>query len=140
MNTTSESVYTDATQNPASAYYLNPSDQANNKLMSTTFNGENFEKWKRSMTLALSAKNKMGFADGTFSRNSADSKDLKAWEWCNNIVIGWILSSLDDSISQSVFYHKLAQEIWEELEQRYGKPSFAHLYSLHEKLFSLKHT
>ena len=77
-NTTSESVYTDATQNPAGTYSLHPSDQANNKLVSTTFNGTNFGKWKRSMTLALSAKNKMGFVDGTFSRNSANSKDLKA--------------------------------------------------------------
>lgn len=91
------------------------------------------------MTLALSAKIKMGFVDGTFPKDSASQHDLKAWERCNNIVIGWILSSLDDSISQSVFYHKLAQEIWAELEERYGFPSSAHLYSLQEKLFSLEH-
>lgn len=37
------------------------------------------------------------------------------------------------------FHHKLAQEIWNELEERYGLPSSAHLYSLQEKLFSLEH-
>ena len=48
--------------------------------------------------------------------------------------------TLDESISQSVFYHKLAQEIWAELEERYGFSSSTHLYSVQEKLFSLKHT
>ena len=47
---------------------------------------------------------------------------------------------LDDSISQSVFYHKLAHDKWTELEERYGTPSFAHLYRLQEKLFNLEHT
>lgn len=134
------SSYTEATQNPSSTYYLHPSDQANNRLVPTIFNGTNYGKWKRSMTLALSAKNKMGFVDGTIPRSSASAQDHTAWDRCNNIVIGWILSSLDDSISQSVFYHKLAQEIWSELEERYGLPSLAHLYSLQEKLFGLEHT
>lgn len=55
------------------------------------------------MTLALSAKNKMGFVGVTFPKASVVIEDVKVWERCNNIVIGWILSSLNDSISQSVF-------------------------------------
>ena len=55
------------------------------------------------MTLALSEKNKMGFIGVSFPKTSAVTEDVKAWERCNNIVIGGILSSLDDSISHSVF-------------------------------------
>lgn len=47
---------------------------------------------------------------------------------------------LDDSISQSVFYHKLAHDKWTELEERYGTCSSTHLYRLQEKLFNLEHT
>ena len=73
---TNGSTYTTATQNPASSYYLHLSDQANNKLVPTTFNGTNCESWKRSMNLALSVKNKMGFVDGTFPKDSASLQDL----------------------------------------------------------------
>ncbi|CAO2822827.1 unnamed protein product [Amaranthus hypochondriacus] len=127
------------THNPGSIYYLHPTDQANNKLVSIPFNGENFEKWKRSMLITLIAKNKVGFIDGTLPTPLPTSSDYKAWERCNNMVIGWILSSLDDSISSSVFYHKIASEIWKELEERFGQPSFAHLYSLQEKLSKIEH-
>lgn len=138
--TNNGSTYTDATQNPTSTYYLHPSNQANNKLVPTIFNGTNYGKWMRSLTLALSAKNKIGFIDGSFPKTLGTSQDHKAWDRCNDIVIGWIISSLDDSILQSVFYRKVGEEIWIELEERYGLPSSTHLYSLQEKLFSLKHT
>lgn len=125
------------TQNPGSIYYLHPTDQANDKLVSIPFNGENFGKWKRSMLFTLTAKNKVGFIDGTLPKPLNTSTDCEAWERCNNMVIGWIFSSLDESISSSVFYHKIASEIWKELEERFGQPSSAHLYFLQEKLSNI---
>lgn len=113
-----------------SVYYLRPTNQANNKFVSIPFNGENFGKWKRSMLITLIAKNKVGFIYGTLPKPLNTSTDYKAWERCNNMVIGWILSSLDESISSSVFYHKIASEIWKEFEERFGEASSAHLYSL----------
>ena len=40
------------------------------------------------MMIGLIAKNKMFFVDGTLPKPSEDDVNKKAWERCNNIVIG----------------------------------------------------
>lgn len=58
---------TDPTMNPSSPYYLHPTDTGL-KLVTTVFNGAGFKGWKRSITIALSGKNKLGFVNGTIKR------------------------------------------------------------------------
>ena len=53
--------YSDINQDPSNFFYLHPSDQANNKLISTIFNGTNYNNWKRANVIAISPKNKIGF-------------------------------------------------------------------------------
>lgn len=77
-------------QDPSSIYYIHPSDSSTNQLVSTKFNGEGFNNWKRSMMLILSAKNKLGFVNGTVTAPEPTSPDYKAWERCNDLVISWI--------------------------------------------------
>lgn len=55
-------------QNPISPYYVLPSDNPSMKLVSTQFNGTGYNDRKRSMILSLSAKNKIGFIDGTINK------------------------------------------------------------------------
>ncbi|CAO2834342.1 unnamed protein product [Amaranthus hypochondriacus] len=129
---------TDPTQNPASIFYLHPSDHAGIKLVSTPFDGSGYADWKRSMVIGLTAKNKLSFVDGTVKKPSSDSSEFKCWERCNNMVIGWIIASLDRVLAKSVMYYNNAHEIWRDLEERFGKSSSAQLYSLQEELANLK--
>lgn len=57
----------------------------------------------------------------------------------NDVVISWLLSSLEPSIAKSVQWHRTAKEIWDELQERYGCSSNAQLYSLQEELGQLTH-
>ena len=102
----------DPTQNPASIFYLYP---ASIKLVSTSFDGSGYADWKRSMIIGLTAKNKLSFIDGTAVKLSSDSSDSKCWERCNNLVIGWIIASLDRVLAKSVMYYNNAYEIWSDL-------------------------
>lgn len=52
------------------------------------------------MMLKLSAKNKLGFVDGTVV--VPNSTKYKYWERCNSLVISWLLFNLDKSIAKSV--------------------------------------
>ena len=54
-----------------------------------------------------------------------------------NDVISWLLSSLEPSIAKSVQWHKIAKDIWDELQERYGCSSSAQLYCLQEELSQL---
>ena len=77
----------DITMNPSSVYYLHPTD-VGLKLVNTTFKGIGFKGWKRAMSIALSAKNKLGFVDGTIKRSRTSTSNGNAWDRVNDVVIG----------------------------------------------------
>ncbi|XP_074342061.1 uncharacterized protein LOC141679463 [Apium graveolens] len=102
----------------SSVFYIHPSDANTTQLVSVKFNGSGYSNWKRSMMLSLSAKNKLGFVDGSVAKPEITSMDYKAWERCNDLVFSWLLCNIDDSISRSVLFFKTAREIWLDLEDR----------------------
>lgn len=87
--------------------------------------------------LSLSAKNKLGFVDGTIVKTEIDSPEYKAWERCNDLVCSWLLCNLDDFISRSVLFFKTAREIWLDLEYRFGYNSMTQIFSLEQQLADL---
>ncbi|XP_076918652.1 uncharacterized protein LOC143579153 [Bidens hawaiensis] len=112
--------------------YLHPSDHPGLILVSKSFDGSGFGAWKRAIAISLSAKNKLGFIYGTISR-PADSS-LALWQQCNDMVISWILNTLSREISESVLYTETAQQLWTELNDRYGQTNGAKLYQLQKNL------
>lgn len=125
---------TDQTKNPSSIYYLHPSDNTSIKRVANPlpFSRSGYGDWRRNMIIGLISKNKMPFVDGTLNKPSANSPNLRAWERCNNIVIGWIISCLDQMNAKSIMYYRTASEVWVDLEERLGQSSAAQFYSLHE--------
>ncbi|XP_021857699.1 uncharacterized protein [Spinacia oleracea] len=109
----------DPATNPNSAYYLSNHDLSASKLVSIVFDGKCFNDWKRSMVIALSARNKPCFVDGSLNQPAANSANHRIWNRCNDLVISWMLSSLEPSIARSVLYLKTAREIWLDLEERF---------------------
>lgn len=50
----------------------------------------------------------MSFVNGSASKPASESKDSKCWERCNNMVIGWIIASLDRVVVKSIIYYNNA--------------------------------
>uniref|UniRef100_A0A2N9IWD4 Retrotransposon Copia-like N-terminal domain-containing protein n=1 Tax=Fagus sylvatica TaxID=28930 RepID=A0A2N9IWD4_FAGSY len=50
---------------PSSPYYLHPSDNSSLILVPEPLTSDNFHSWFRSMDMALTIKNKLGFVDGS---------------------------------------------------------------------------
>lgn len=115
-------------------YHLQSSDSPGMKLVTNQFDGTCFSNWKRSMTIALSVRNKLGFVDGSITKNVSTSPMFKSWSRCNNMVISWLLGALSKSIGRSVIYSTSACEMWKELEEQYGVSNGAQLFGLHKKL------
>ncbi|XP_056688658.1 uncharacterized protein [Spinacia oleracea] len=109
----------DSSLNPNSAYYLSNNDLNTSKLVNIVFDGKCFNDWKRSMVIALSARNKLSFVDGTMNQPAVGSVNFRIWNRCNDLVISWMLGSLEVSIARSVLYLKTAREIWLDLEERF---------------------
>ncbi|XP_074360983.1 uncharacterized protein LOC141701207 [Apium graveolens] len=104
------------------------------KLISDPFDGSGFSNWKRSMIIALSARNKLGFIDGMLLKPNATDPTFKSWSRCNDMVISWLLGSLSKSIGRSVIFSNSAHQMWQELEERYGSPNGTQLFALHKEL------
>ncbi|XP_074337342.1 uncharacterized protein LOC141674534 [Apium graveolens] len=117
--------------------YLQSSDNPGMKLVSDPFDGTGFGNWKRSVTIALSARNKLGFVDETILRPATTDPSFKSWLRCNDMVISWLLGSLSKSIGRSVIYSNSAHQMWKELEERYGSPNGTQLFALHREISEL---
>lgn len=117
-------------QDPTSPFYIHPSENQTVSLVSQPFNGENYGDWKRSVVIALSAKNKLGFVDGRIKKPAANDPSFSAWQRCNDLIISYFLRSVDSSIARSILYFSTAEEIWKDLEDRFSQSSGPQLFSL----------
>lgn len=126
---TNNTINTNITINPNHPYYLNASDSPGMNLVNSSFNGWGFQGWRRSILIALSAKKKLGFINGTCKAPEVTAADYEQWACCNNMVISWILNSLFRDIGESVIYSKTAKEMWDSLESRFGRSNGAKLFN-----------
>lgn len=101
------------------------------------FNESGFSNWKRCMILSLSAKNKLGFVNGSVEKPEITSSEFKAWERCNDLVCSWLIFNLDDVRAKSVQFLKTAKDIWTDLNERFGYTSMTLVYSLEQQLTDL---
>ena len=56
-------------------FLVHPSDNPTGVFVSPLLIGDNYGTWVRAMTIALRAKNKLGFVDGTISKPHDDEED-----------------------------------------------------------------
>uniref|UniRef100_A0A1S4BBM9 Retrotransposon Copia-like N-terminal domain-containing protein n=1 Tax=Nicotiana tabacum TaxID=4097 RepID=A0A1S4BBM9_TOBAC len=118
------------------AYFLHSSDAPGMSLVNTTFDGKGFQGWRRSVLIALSAKNKIGFINGACPAPTLTSRDYQPWSRCNDMVTSWLLNSLSKDIGDNVIYSKSAKDLWTSLEHRFGQSNGAKLYHLRKELSS----
>ncbi|XP_056694807.1 uncharacterized protein [Spinacia oleracea] len=119
-------------------YFLSSSDNSNSQLGQIIFNGDNYLNWSRSVRLALGAKNKLAFVDGTLTRPSADSSNLQKWVRNDYMVTGWILCSMEKNIAECFIFNHSARDLWLEIQERYGHSNAPQLYEIHKNLMSIE--
>lgn len=134
MATSSTPITITGNHDPSSVFYIHPSDATTSQLVSVKFNGNGFTNWRCSTMLTFSAKNKLGFVNGTIAKPEATSPDFVDWERCNDLVISWILYNLDENIAKSVLFLNTARDIWKDLEDRFGFASITQVYTLEQKI------
>ncbi|XP_019229991.1 PREDICTED: uncharacterized protein LOC109210961 [Nicotiana attenuata] len=124
ISSTSQITLTPAQQiDSCHPYFLTSSDNPGINLINISFDGSSYANWRRGVLISLSAKNKLGF--------------INAMEKSNDMVIVWLLKSLSKDIGESVIYSQTAEELWNELEQRYGQADGTKLFQLQRELNSI---
>ncbi|TMW80181.1 hypothetical protein EJD97_023095, partial [Solanum chilense] len=115
------------THNNNHPYFLAHSDSPGMTIVNSVFDGRGFPCWRRGVLIALSAKKKQGFINGTCKAPDLNPVDYEQWSCCNDMVISCLLNSLSKDIGDSVIYSKTAKELWDSLEHRFGRSNGAKL-------------
>ncbi|XP_074383495.1 uncharacterized protein LOC141725032 [Apium graveolens] len=119
-------------------YYLSSGDNPRQQLGTMLLFGENFINWSRSVKMALGAKNKLGFIDGSLSKPYENSPDLNKWIRNDYMVMSWLTSSMDQVITDSFIFATSAYELWTDVADRFGKSNAPLLYKLHTTLIKIQ--
>ena len=84
-------------------YFTHHSDHLGLVLISKPLNGDNYLAWRRAMTLALNAKNKLDFVNDIIKvpLEETHPDDYATWSRCNDMVHSWIVNTLNPEISLS---------------------------------------
>ncbi|XP_074287519.1 uncharacterized protein LOC141612606 [Silene latifolia] len=117
--------------------YLSSSDQPTSLLTPVLFDGTDFLSWKQDVLMALAAKNKDGFINGSLVKPSATDKKYHQFIRCDLMVLKWILNSTDKSIRETLKYIRTAKALWDEIMERYGQTNFIEIYQLNQDLSSV---
>jgi hypothetical protein len=132
--TVSSSVFT----NPASPFYLPHGESPGAILVSQQLVGENYNTWSRSMTMALTAKNKLAFVDGSLPQPAIDTgAEFQAWVRCNNMILSWILNSVSKEIAASVIYIDTCHGMWLDLKERFSQKNGPRVFQLQKSISAL---
>ncbi|GJZ29196.1 putative RNA-directed DNA polymerase, eukaryota, reverse transcriptase zinc-binding domain protein [Tanacetum coccineum] len=100
-------------------------------LTNTPFNGSNFHGWSRNVKMALGAKLKLGFIDGSCLKPDVGDAELQR---CDYMVTCLILNSMVTELSDAFLYAHSACELWKEIAERYGQSNGPLVYQLEREL------
>lgn len=122
----------------SSPYYIHPSDNPGAVLVSHLLNdsGTNYGSWSRAMTIALGAKNKLGFVDGSINKPEEDSANHAVWVRSNHMTTSWILNSIAKELHCSMIYADFASAIWKELKNRFEQSNCPRIFQMNKEVLN----
>jgi hypothetical protein len=126
------------TEDSSSHYYLHNGDHLGLLLVPQPLTGENYNSWSRSMTIALSTKNKLMFIDGSLTKPShLNGPELRAWTRCNDTISYWIVNTVSKEINTSIIYINNCRDMWLSLKERFSPRNGPKTFQLQKSISSL---
>jgi len=121
----------------SSPYYLHSSDQPGQILVTQPLNGDNYATWSRAITMALEAKNKLGFIDGSLLKPEPNSPNFSHWIRCNSMVQSWLIHSTIPTIANSIIWINSARDIWLDLLTRFTQKNAPRIFEIRRTIANL---
>ncbi|XP_013624594.1 PREDICTED: uncharacterized protein LOC106330710 [Brassica oleracea var. oleracea] len=117
--------------------YVHNADHAGISLVSEKLAGlGNFNTWRRSMLMALGARNKAVFVNGTYRELAEDHPDYQSWSRCNNIVCTWIVNAVEKKIAKSIMYLDTARQMWLDIHDQFKQSDGPRTAEIKQQIFA----
>lgn len=118
-------------------YYLHNSDNLGIPLVTQLLTEHNYYQWSRSISIALSAKMKLGMVNGSLPKPLPTSNQFAMWSRYNDMVLSWLLISMSVEIRDSLSYFATAKEIWDDLAVRFSQYNMPRIFQLRKEIASI---
>lgn len=124
----------------ANPLFLHHSDHPGLLLVSKKLTGDNYNSWCRAMRISLSAKNKIGFITGTIKEPSAvlEPDEHALWQRCNDMVLSWMLNSLEPELADSVLCCTTPYAVWEDLRERFALGNAPRIFQVQRDIYRIE--
>ncbi|KAG8635457.1 hypothetical protein MANES_16G040701v8 [Manihot esculenta] len=124
--------------NETDPYQIHSSEAPGFSLVSVPLKGPNYISWSRAVQIALRAKKKLGFVNGTIKAPEPDSDDYEKWATADSMVVSWLLNAMSKDIFDAFIFSKSAKALWDELKQRYGESNGPMIYQIERDIVGYK--
>ena len=88
--------------------------------------------------MALRAKNKLGFVDGTIPTLPSTSLNHEQLVRANDMITSWLIRSMVPELASSIIYSDTAQTIWMDLEECFSQPNSTKIYEVKKVISDCK--
>ena len=113
---------------------LHHSDTPGLTLVSTLLNGRNMGNGVVQCATDSAQKNKLGLIDGSIEAPPINDAKFPLWQCCNDLVVSWILNSVQPEIARSVIYSDTAAMIWNDLKDRFFQGDESRIYQIRQEI------
>ncbi|GKF14941.1 retrovirus-related pol polyprotein from transposon RE2, partial [Tanacetum coccineum] len=80
----------------------------------------NYLPWSRAITIALGGRSRLGFINGKNVNPGVTSPEYEAWLSKDQMVMSWILNSMEHNIAEIFSYSESSKDLWEAVRDMYG--------------------
>jgi hypothetical protein len=97
----------------------------NQCLGSVLLNELNYLPWSRAVTIALGGRSKLGYVNGHIKAPDPFSQNYEAWQCKDQLVMSWLLNSMENNIAEIFSYSESSMDLWEAVKEMYGNQNKA---------------
>lgn len=106
--------------------------------ISEVLDGTNYNTWNITIMIALDAKKKIAFVDGSLPRPLESHPNYRIWSRCNSMVKSWIFNSVTKHIYGSILRFHDASEILKDLMVMFHMTNLPRSNQLTQQIWSFQ--
>ena len=82
--------------------------------------GRNFLQWSKSMLIYIRGKDKDEYLTEGITKPAKEVAGYRKWKTENNLVMSWLLNSMNNDISENFLLFEMAKEIWDAAKETFS--------------------
>ena len=102
-------------------------------------NGQNYLAWSQSVMMYICGKGKDDYLTGAVMTPKKGDHKYKGWKAENNMVMSWLINSMNNDIGENFLLYETAQEIWDAAKEIYSSNDNTYeLFAIESNLHDLR--